>query len=140
MQSDKTITIPRRGFFSIDDVIREFRACFLSESACRDWVMKRIHPTGAYCPGCHVAIPEKSLQRFWNSQRVKCCQCNKFFDARTGTFLSGCQMDYREVILLAVLLTPDITDKIIADILNISAENVRLWRNKFEALEKIKNG
>jgi hypothetical protein len=148
MQSDETIAISeslsvrtlRSGIFGINDVIHDFRADLLNEAACRDWVLKRLHPLGAYCPGCLQAIPEKSLQRFWNSGRVKCYQCNKFFDARTGTFLSGCQLSYREVMLLAILLSPDITDKIIADILDMSSANVRLWRNKFEAIEKVKNG
>lgn len=74
------------------------------------------------------------------SERIKCCHCEKFFTALTGTFLSGCQLDFREVILLAVLLSPDITDKTIADILKMSSANVRIWRNKFEAMGKLKHG
>lgn len=148
MQSNETIAITEslsahslyNSIFVITDVIRDFRADFLSESACRDWVLKRLHPTGAHCPGCCTAVPERSLQRFWMSERVKCCQCNKFFDARTNTFLSGCQLSYRKVMLLAVLLSPDLTDKAIAVILDMSAANVCLWRNKFAAMEKVKNG
>ena len=57
-----------------------------------------------------------------------------------GTFLSDCQLDYYEVILLAILLSPDMSDKTIADILDMSAANVRIWRNKFEVMGKLNNG
>jgi transposase-like protein len=141
MQNDETTAIIKQSnVFDINDVIHDFRVNFLNEIACREWVLKRLHPSGAYCPGCGVAIPEKSLQRFWMSERVKCCQCDKFFTALTGTFLTGCQLDYREVLLLAVLLSPDMTDKTIAEILEMSAANVSIWRNKFKALGKLKNG
>ena len=141
MQNSETTAIVKKGnIFDINDVLHDFQANFLNEVVCREWVLKRLHPTGAYCPGCGVAIPEKSLQRFWMSERVKCCQCNKFFTALTGTFLSGCQLDYREVILLAILLSTDMSDKTIAEILNMSAANVRIWRNKFEIMGKLKNG
>lgn len=141
MQSDETVAILNKSnVFDIADVIRDFKKKFLNEETCREWVLKRLHPDGAFCPGCGVAVPEKSLQRFWMSERLKCCQCEKFFTALTGTFLSGCQLDYREVILLAVLLSPDINDKTIAEILDMSSANVRIWRNKFEAMGKLKNG
>jgi len=139
-KNETTAIINNSNIFDINDVLYDFRANFLNEIACREWVLKRLHPAGAYCPACGVAVPEKSLQRFWMSERVKCCHCEKFFTALTGTFLSGCQLDYREVILLAVLLSPDMTDKTIAEILDMSAANVRIWRNKFEALGKLKNG
>ena len=141
MQNSETTAIVKKGnIFDINDVLHDFQANFLNEVVCREWVLKRLHPVGAYCPGCGVAIPEKSLQRFWMSERVKCCQCNKFFTALTGTFLSGCQLDYREVILLAILLSPDMSDKNIAEILNMSAANIRIWRKKFKVTGELKNG
>ena len=141
MQNDENAaTNQQPGIFDISDVVRDLCIDFINESTCREWILKKLHPAGAYCPGCGVAIPEKSLQRFWMSERVKCCQCEKFFTALTGTFLSGCQLDFREVVLLAILLSPVMPDKTIADILKMSAANVRIWRNKFEAMGKLNNG
>jgi transposase-like protein len=87
-----------------------------------------------------VAIPEKSLQRFWMSERCKCFQCDKFFTALTGTFLSGCQLDYREVILLAVFLSSGRSDKNIAELLDMSVDNAKIWRKKFKVMGELKNG
>lgn len=141
MQNDETTAIMNKSnVFDITDVVADFQANFMNEISCREWVLRRLHPSGAFCPGCGMTVPEKSLQRFWMSERIKCCHCEKFFTALTGTFLSGCQLDFREVILLAVLLSPDMTDKTIADILNMSSANVRIWRNKFEAMGKLKHG
>ena len=137
---DNLATTQQPGVFDTSDVVSSLCVDFINESSCRDWVLKRLHPNGACCPGCGVALPEKSLQRFWMADRVKCCQCDKFFTALTGTFLSGCQLDFREVILLAILLSPDITDKIIADVLKMSPANVRIWRAKFEMMGKLKDG
>ena len=83
-------------------------------------------------------IPEKSQPRFWAGERVKCC-CGKFFTALTGTILSGCQLDFREVILLAVLLFLGVPDKVIAGFLRMSTAGVRLWRQKFESIEIIRS-
>ena len=128
------------GIFSRGDVTSSAVSAFFNESACRQWIIKRLHPDGACCPDCGKGLSEKSLNRFWSAERVKCCGCGKFFTALTGTFLSGCQLTFSEVIVLAILLSPDFNDKKIAEILDMSPANVRIWRNKFEAMDKLKHG
>jgi len=128
------------GLFLCDDVMTAPAHAFFNEAVCREWILKRLHPDGAYCPGCGLAVPERALPRFWEAERVKCSACGKFFTALTGTFLSGCQLDFCRVIRLADLLALGVPDKKIAEILPMSAANVRIWRNKYKAIEKLRNG
>lgn len=113
---------------------------FFDETACREWVLKRLHQGGPRCPGCGTAVPDKFFPRFYKAERIKCCCCGKFFTGLTGTFLSGCQLTFSEVIALAILLSPELTDRKIADVLGMSAANVRIWRLKFDAMDKLLNG
>jgi transposase-like protein len=137
---DLTITDKTAGIIGRADVMASPVTMFFDEAACREWILKRSHPDGERCPGCHEKISPKQLERFYAAERVKCCSCGKFFTALTGTFLSGCQLSFAEVIALAMFLSPDITDKKIADVLCMSAANVRIWRMKFEAMEKLAHG
>ncbi len=135
MQDTQTITKPATHyFFTPSDVREEFTAKFLNESFCREWILRRLHPQGAICPRCELAVDE---QRFWSAKKMKCGNCKKWFTALTGTFLSGCQFNFSEIILLAIFLSLQVPDKKIAKVLDISSENVRLWRHKFEGAEII---
>jgi transposase-like protein len=126
--------------FTPGDVLAMFGADLLDEQRCRIWVLTKIHPKGAHCPRCGNNIgPAKfilTLPSFWKGGRVRCDQCGKYFTALTGTFLSGCHLKFREIILLALLLALDVPDKQIAAIIKMSAENVRLWRLKFNGQKK----
>jgi transposase-like protein len=127
------------------DVLKEFRAEILDEPWCRLWILKRLHRRDPRCPGCDVPVPEKSLQRFWLGARIRCDACGKFFTALTDTFLSGCHLSYQEIVLLGFLLAMDshsmngISDKQIAELLEISAEAVRIWRHKFSAVDRLQS-
>lgn len=122
------------GVFVPADVLVDFDADFLVENICRYWVLKRLHPAQLVCPGCGFNIPDNLLRSFWDNKRIKCGVCGKYFTALTDTFLSGCHFDFREIILLAILLSLEVPDKQIATTLKISAENVRLWRHRYEKL------
>lgn len=140
MHNDETTaTLNHKSVFSFSDVVSGSCFKFFDEILCREWVLHQLHPSGAFCPECGFPVHPRFEGRFWEGKRIK-CHCGKFYTALTGTFLSGCQLKFSEVILLAILLCPDITYKTIADVLDMSPANVRLWRNKFEAMEKIKNG
>jgi transposase-like protein len=135
MQETQTVArSSSRYFFAPFDVREEFTAKFLDENFCREWILRRLHPQGATCPHCELTIHE---QRFWLARKIKCSQCKKWFTALTGTFLSGCQFTFSEVIVLAMFLSLQVPDKEIAKVLDISSENVRLWRHKFMANQKI---
>lgn len=126
------------GVFTPADALSVFNAHFMDYEFSRIWILKRLHPDGAHCPGCGADVPENKLQRFWSNGRMACRQCGKYFTALTGTFISGSQLDFRNIILLAVLLALRIPARQIAEMTNMSAENVRLWEIKFAALERMK--
>jgi hypothetical protein len=131
--------VSRPHVFIPEDVGRDIAAGFLDETFCRDWILTAIHGRGErYCPECHTVLDGKALQRFGEGKRICCRACGKFFTALTRTFLAGCHMDFREIILLAVFLHFRIPAREIARILWISPETVRLWEIKFQALERVK--
>lgn len=127
-----------RGRFTPADVLEIFNVNFLDYEFSRMWILKRLHPAGAHCPDCGDVVPEKKLQRFWSNQRISCRTCEKYFTALTKTFISGCQLDFRGLVLLALLLALGVHDNQIAAIVDMSAENVRLWRIKFNIQERLK--
>ena len=131
--------VSRPHVFIPEDVGRDIGASFLDETFCRDWILVAIHGRGEqHCPECQTVLEGKALQRFLEGKRICCRACGKFFTALTGTFLAGCHMDFREIILLAVFLHFRIAAREIARILRISPETVRLWEIKFEALKRVK--
>lgn len=112
-------------------------AGFLDEIMCRQWILERLHPGGAICPGCSIKIEgEKQLQRFWSGERLKCRVCGKFFTAITGTLFAGCHLTFPEMFLMMLLLGTCFKDKFIAEKLKVSQESIRLWRSKFKHLSK----
>ncbi|HSW38051.1 MAG TPA: hypothetical protein VLL97_01000 [Acidobacteriota bacterium] len=133
--SERPMVVAGRGMFAPTDVLAVFNVNFLDYDFSRIWILKRLHPSGAHCPGCGAAVPENKLQRFWSNRRISCRACGKYFTALTGTFIAGCQLDFRGLVLLALLLALGVHDKQIAAIVGMSAENVRLWRRKFMAIE-----
>ena len=95
------------------------------------WVLYKLHGTDPpRCPRCGEPVADNLLRTFWESRRLCCGKCRKMFTALTGTFLSGCHMTFRDIFLLAVLLSFDLADRHIAQIMKMSPENVRLWRLK----------
>jgi transposase-like protein len=125
--------------FTSDDVRRDFPADFLDETTCRLWILKRLHPEGPHCPACGLSVHDRFEHRFWMCARLR-CPCGKYYTALTGTFLSGSQFSFAEIILLAMFFSLRVSDGEIADILDISADNVRLWRHKFEGNKKLVDG
>lgn len=138
---ENTATINKRpspGFCLPADVARTFSADFLDEDACRHWILEKIYNgMDISCPKCSMPLTEKGLRRFLMAERIRCHACGKFFTALTDTFLQGCHLTFRDIILLATFLHFDIHHREIARILRISPETVRLWEIKFSALERI---
>lgn len=128
----------RPGVFTALDVLKCFGATFLDENICRSWITQKLHWFGEACPKCDAGVAPRLRPSFWAVKRIKCERCGVIFTALTGTFLSGTHLDYRGIILLSLLLALGVQDKEIARVVKISAESVRLWRHKFEAIEKMK--
>lgn len=108
---------------------------FFDEEKCREWILKKLHPAGALCPGCKQAINDACrLSHFWNGDRLNCLYCGKYFTALTGQIFSGSHLSFGGLFLLAALSGAGINDKIIAAKLNLTPESCRLWRLKFKTL------
>lgn len=109
-------------------------ADFMDEAKCRDWLLKKLHPAGAVCPGCAGIIEDpRRLAHFWSGERLNCEHCNKFFTALSNSLFSGSHLSFSRLFLLAALSGAGIKDKIIAAKLNIAPESCRLWRKKFKS-------
>lgn len=113
----------------------------LDAQSCTDIVLSYLHPNGPACPSCGQPVTEHSQRcRFWGLKRIACKSCNTFFTAKSGTILQNSQFDTAEIFVLAVLLEfakilkEGNSDKLIAEILKIDPETVRLWRKKFEII------
>ncbi|MFA5284511.1 MAG: hypothetical protein WC347_02830 [Smithellaceae bacterium] len=126
------------GIFTPREVFAEFNAEFLDDEKCRQWIIEILHPENKKCPECGEEILNSLLQSFWDGKRIKCWYCGKYFTALTNTFLSGCHLNFQQIVLMSMLIGLGVPDKVIALIIKISAESVRLWRLKFRELEKIK--
>jgi len=118
----------------------------LDEKWCKAWVMERLHGDQPwmgndppFCPGCGSPVPDRMMHSFWECKRIRCDICGKYFTALTGTFLSGCHFSFQETVLMAFMISLGVADKQIANTLKISAENVRLWRHRFDAIARAKN-
>jgi transposase-like protein len=103
----------------------------LDDAWCQAWVTEKLHQNNARCPRCGKDIPEHLMHSFRDCKRIRCAHCGKYFTALTDTFLSGCHLEFREIVLLSFLLALDVADKRIATILKISPESVRIWKLKF---------
>jgi len=126
--------------FTAADALAAFGPEFLDDGFCRDWVLRRLHPAGVFCPGCGAVIEgDNRLQRFWSGLRLTCPACGKFFTALTGTFLARSQQSFRELVLLAFLLEAGFSNTETARLVRNHPNTVRMWRLKFETLKEIES-
>ena len=108
---------------------------FLDEDVCRDWILRRVYPTGPRCPRCLSAITEPAVvQTFWAARRFRCPTCRAHITALTGTVLAGSHRSFRETILLGILIHLEVRPKVIAAALGESEETIRAWMKKFDNL------
>ena len=100
---------------------KALNADFFDEAHCREWILRKLHPGGAFCPGCQRAInDDRRRNHFWKGDRLNCEYCGKYFTALTGQIFSGAHLDFKGIFLLAVLSGSGINDKIIASKLKIT--------------------
>jgi len=111
-------------------VLSGISAELLGEGECRAFILRQIHQR-ACCPGCLVEIQgERAQASFWSGARVCCKSCGKYFDARTGTVLAGTTLDFRRVLLLALLFGAGVPVRQVADRLQLHESTVRDWRDR----------
>lgn len=124
------------SIFTPDQVAAAFDDSFLDLVTCRQWLFERIHEKhGAGCPFCNTTVnPGKATITFWVGGRVCCSGCKKYFTARTNTILAGTDLEDSTIFCLAVLLGLGMTEKEVAERLDLDRGTVRQWREKLTAL------
>ncbi|WP_320055602.1 hypothetical protein [Desulfuromonas thiophila] len=114
-----------------------FSADCLRRSVCLEWLAAQLHPCGARCPECGIAIAGRQLQRWKSFDRLQCPACGKFFTVITGTWMSGAKIGPKQVFVLAVLIKMGVAVPVIASAIGVSEVTVRYWADKFKTLEKL---
>lgn len=114
--------------FSAAQALHALNADFFGEAACRQWILKTLHPDGAFCPHCQSAVSNISAAKFWNMQYMACRACGKRSLATKGTILHNSSLSMRQAFALACLIALGLSNKQIAEIVGIHPDSVRLWR------------
>lgn len=123
--------------FSASTALAALNPSFFNEERCREFVFKSLHPHGAHCPRCGVAIEDRLiLSNFWEGKRCLCRSCGRWFSTTTGTVLHNTSFDVRQIYAIAFFLGVGLSDAAIAKALKISLGAVRLWRMRFSTTEK----
>jgi len=86
------------------------------------------------CGSFRALVPAGKSARFWSGRRIVCSGCGKDFSARTGTFLAGAALNWRELVFLCWLLGEGHADRDIAARMCLNRESVRLWRKKLRRM------
>lgn len=64
--------------FKAEEALKALTVDFFNEKACRDYVLRRLHPDGPQCPGCGRRVNnEISINNFWELRRCECKHCGK---------------------------------------------------------------
>ena len=125
-----------RSSFQTRDIADAFSAEVLDEDTCRRLILETLHPSGAHCPGCGKPIrDETTLKNFWACDRATCKECGRWFTAVTSTFMQSARLNFKEIVLLALLaefLESGIDIRDIANRVGVSPETVRHWIRRFD--------
>ena len=107
-----------------DEAKRQFRPALIDMQSARAWWIQREHPSGIWCPACsHEIIAEPLIRKWWADESIHCPECGKEFNSRTGTFLSGSQLDWRQAYLILLLDAMDFSNSTIAQRIGAEAAN-----------------
>ena len=118
-------------------VRQRFCADFLDEAACTDLIIEILHGQAPVCPSCRHEVAGPRLQAYRQGRRIRCDSCGKFFSVLSDTCFSGTHMNFREIVLLILLVSLNLPDRTVAALTRQNQETVRLWRKKLSVLDKI---
>ena len=97
----------------------------LDGEACRTWWLRRLHPAGAACPKCGVAVTGQRAETWRADGRLRCRDCGKWFDNRTGTPLDTIRADWKQLTVIASMVPAGMRPIVVGRICRISDDTVR---------------
>ncbi len=80
------------------------------------------------CPHCGASVPST----FYKASQIRCKQCNKKYNWKTGTMFQGTKLPVGTLILLIDYIELGIQDQIIATKLKLKEDTVSSWRFRVE--------
>ena len=99
----------------------------LDESACREFCLRLLHPSGPRCPRCGVCLTGVRVETFRAGGRVECQSCGRWYTARTGTPLQGIKANWRQLVLLCAMHGRGCRPSDISPVCRISEDTVRRY-------------
>ncbi|MBI4800326.1 MAG: hypothetical protein HY794_16665 [Desulfarculus sp.] len=109
-------------------VAQAFRPELLDAPASRALLVELLHPGEPACPSCKTPVPERRRAGFLAWGRVTCPGCGRTYGPTSGTVMAGCNLDPRQVLLIALGLAMGLDNGALAGLAHVSSETARIWR------------
>lgn len=124
----------------IDNIFKSPVVNFVDEALCRRWTLQIFYPNGPHCPYCRSPIADsKCVEKFYAAKSFQCTSCNQWFTSKTGTFLAGSHLEFRQVIIMLFLIEAGLDLTRTARLIGVNHETVRRrWHNLKEEKKMIK--
>jgi transposase-like protein len=91
------------------EALASLRPDMIDAAQARAWVLLRVSPAGATCPGCGELAAGDQARAWREDRRVRCKACGRFFTNRSATLFDGCALGWRDLYLVLVLIAAGCT-------------------------------
>lgn len=91
-----------------------------------------MHPSGPTCPACGVSVAGPSAGTWADGGLIRCRDCGKWFDCRTGTPISGLHLSWQQLTLYVTLYSVGLRSAKIASYCQISDDTVRRLKRRLQ--------
>lgn len=111
----------------------------LNEDECRRLLLSFYYPDGPRCPRCQSdTLTRPAVVRFWAGSRFVCQSCRQKVNPTAGTLLAS-KLSAAQIVLIAIGISSEIRNEIIAARVGVVPETVRTWAQKFAALQELRH-
>lgn len=123
----KPIADRKRGRLSVKAVSEHFTWWCFDRKACLELLLGLLHDK-ALCPRCGEALHPAAEKRFWSGGQFYCRACHGKHFGTSGTILSGCPLDPRQIIMLCLMLSRGCNAVEACRAVGLSRPTVMKWR------------
>ena len=114
------------------DIFEAMEPEFFSEPECIKKILKLFYRGVPVCPRCAALLPENNAFKFWKNEQSYCPACGSKFAPASGTILKSCKLEFRQVVLVSILLAMGKKSGEIARRSKIDVHTVAKWRKKLK--------